>query len=279
MNGTNVLSIPMYNNGFLTATGYRQGCGYNTKIYWGTEMLASSPDIISAMANAYYGIRLYSPKYHDWMTPQLRVEILEALKEMSLLIDPRHFTSRNEGLVKNITTLGMQWSLNNKVEVNIDPGISEPEKVVEDFRNAFFKSERLSVHIKLVSSFKGDYKDDLLEVTLTGDEKKGIHQLGIGESFLPIEEFGKEWIENARVNFTKCQLSSKRMETIIHKYEGVVVNKPDELTDPLKTGTGRPPSDFVLRGNGYKLEITGNVICLSGGDINIESPVLNIHNK
>lgn len=129
----NVVRIPLYNLGNLSCVGYREGCGYNVKVYWGDYELASKPSLTQALDFAYIGVRLFSPTHREWLTNNLRLEICESLIKARLLIDGNHSVERSpvlsEGFLKHWKTdeSGVDYYL--EVRLARDPGKIEDDIV------------------------------------------------------------------------------------------------------------------------------------------------------
>ncbi|BEH89803.1 hypothetical protein [Klebsiella phage phiKp_32] len=129
----NVVRIPLYNLGNLSCVGYREGCGYNVKVYWGDYLLASKPNLTQALDFAYIGVRLFSPTHSEWLTNDLRLTICESLIKARLLIDGNHSVERSsvlsEGFLKHWKTdeSGVDYYL--EVRLARDPGKIEDDIV------------------------------------------------------------------------------------------------------------------------------------------------------
>ncbi len=117
----NVVRIPLYNLGNLSCVGYREGCGYNVKVYWGDYLLASKPNLTQALDFAYIGVRLFSPIHSEWLTNDLRLAICESLIKARLLIDGNHSVERSsvlsEGFLKHWKTdkSGVEYYLETRL--------------------------------------------------------------------------------------------------------------------------------------------------------------------
>lgn len=114
-NNINVTPISLYTKGHLHAVGYPTHNSKNVKIFWGNVEIASAPDLNMATANAYLGIRLMSPKYAEWLTPDLREDVLKELLAMSYLVDDGLYRTK-EGIAKNLK-LGIGWYLITEPDV------------------------------------------------------------------------------------------------------------------------------------------------------------------
>lgn len=127
----NVVRIPLYNLGNLSCVGYREGCGYNVKIYWGDYVLASKPNLTQALDFAYIGVRLFSPIHSEWLTNDLRLAICESLIKARLLIDGNHSVERSsvlsEGFLKHWKTgeSGVEYYLEARLA-------NKPGKIQDD---------------------------------------------------------------------------------------------------------------------------------------------------
>lgn len=289
MASTNVISIPMYNKGYLTAYGYREGCGYNTKIFWGTELLASSSSLIASISNAYVGVRLMSPKFHGWLTPELRVEILDGLIEMGSLVFPKELHWSNEGLLKNLK-VGMKWFLDNKLEIKLGEGCINPIGTIEEIKNDFFKSERLTVHISLLTDFKDDVSKDLLSVSLQEEAKKDTIQMCVKEDNLPVHMFGRDWTNRAVTSFNGFRRISSPSHPIYPTTEKLPW--PEKMGMGIKVGDHPEPARFVSRSpsnlhasfehksGDTTLLLNGNTISLqASGSVLVNAPKINIENN
>lgn len=82
---TNVIKIPMYNKGSLSCVGYREGCGYNVKVFWGDIELSSSRNLEEALKAAYCGVRAFHFWFEEWLTVDLRRVICSELEEAIFL--------------------------------------------------------------------------------------------------------------------------------------------------------------------------------------------------
>lgn len=134
----NVIRVPLYNLDHLSCVGYREGCGYNVKVYWGDYELASRPNLTKALDYAYIGVRLYSPVFKDWLTNDLRLTICEALIKARLLIDGDHSVERSsvltDGLLKYWLTdeSGVEYYLETRLA-------NKPGKIEDDLIQLILK--------------------------------------------------------------------------------------------------------------------------------------------
>lgn len=295
MASTNVYSIPLYTKGYLSAVGYREGCGYNAKIFWGAELLASHSSLMDAALSAYIGTRLYSPKFHSWMNQELRVEILEELEKMSLLIFPTEIHATNDGLMKTLKT-GMKWFLDNKLEIKLGDDAINPVETIQIIKNEFMKSERLSVHIKMLTDFKTNPKEDMFCVSLGEDTPKKKLQMRIMEDNLSVSLFGNQWINKAVDSFNsfrrisaqpgegypvhgtmdKTILSKKISPVDIESYRSTGVNKLNAMFDGAVTNKQPPTIELKTNTGDFSLNLNGNTISMVGGDMLVSAPKINI---
>lgn len=279
MASTNVYSIPLYNKGFLSAVGYREGCGYNAKIFWGSELLASRPSLEDAIITAYIGTRLYSPRFHSWMAHYIRVEILDELEKMSNLIFPSKIQAGNEALVKNLK-LGMKWFLDNKLEVKVADDAVDPVKTIEIIRNEFMKSDRLIVNIKLLSDFTTNPREDLLSVSVGEEAPKKTLQMCVMEENLPVHLFGPNWTSNAINSFNSFRrISAQPGEPVPVLGTLSKMAMPDGLA-PVDIGTWRSAVtnklqatfDLKPKTGDLTLNLNGNTISMNSDSLTISAP-------
>jgi len=295
MSNVHTQTIPLYNKGALSATGYRIGSGYNVKLNYGTIELASKPSLYDCILHSYIGIRLKSPKFHDWLTEELREQILRELGEMDTLIDGRITSYRNEGL-KEILSKGMKWEINNTLQINIDQADLQPEERIREVRDMFFndflKATKLVVHIRMTSPFKD--KADLFEVSLFEDKQHDKPYMSVMESNLPSSLFNREWIDNAKNSFNAYRRASAPVQLGINPavYHPLAPLHPG-IQDPVQQpglgispytnkpftyGTGTP-AQFKLYGETGDIDVTLNGSTVSfqaSGDVSARAPQINV---
>jgi len=295
MSNVHTQTIPLYNKGALSATGYRIGSGYNVKLNYGTIELASKPSLYDCILHSYIGIRLKSPKFHDWLTEDLRTQILRELGEMDTLIDGRITSYRNEGL-KEILSKGMKWEINNTLQLNIDQDDLQPEERIREakelFFNDFLKAPKLVVHIRMTSPFRD--KEDLFEVSLFEDKQHDKPYMSVMESNLPSSLFNREWIDNAQNSFNAYRRASAPVQrefnpAVYHPlaplHPGVQmpaqqfgVEISPYTNKPYLPGTGTP-AQFKLYGKTGDVDITLNGSTVSfqpSNEVSVEAPQINI---
>lgn len=294
MASTNVYSIPLYTKGYLSAVGYREGCGYGAKIFWGTELLASRPSLMDAALTAYIGTRLYSPKFHSWMNHELRAEILEELEKMSLLIFPTEIHATNDELMKTLKT-GMKWFLDNKLEIKLGDDAVNPVETIKIIKDEFMKSERLSVHIKMLTDFKTNPKEDMFCVSLGEDTPKKKLQMRIMEDNLPISLFGNQWINKAIDSFNSFRRISAQpgegypvhgtLEKTIfpekltpidtESYRSTGISKLNAMFSGAATNHQPPTLELKTDTGDFSLNLNGNTISMVGSNMTVSAPKIN----
>lgn len=170
-------TIPLYEKDELTVVGYPTHNSKNVKIYWAGGLLASAPDLVGAVSNAYIGIRLMSPKHNAWLkTVELRNKILKHLMDMDWLIADS--LSRNkEGIAKNLG-LGITWHLGEDVK----------DQKSNPFSGYVREKHQLENGNKLKDIL--NYKQDLLTVSIDfkdvcfpHDSFTSVRGLAIDETF------------------------------------------------------------------------------------------------
>jgi hypothetical protein len=294
MSNVHTQTIPLYNKGSLCAIGYRTGAGYNVKLNYGNVELASKPSLYECILHAYIGIRLKSPKFHAWLTDDLRAQVLKELDEMDKLIDGRITSYRNDGL-KEILSKGMKWEINNTLSIELDKNYPHPEETIQQFKELFFndflKATKLVVHIRMTSPFRD--KDDIFEVSLFEDKQHDKPYMSVMESNLPSSLFNREWIDNAKNSFNAYRRASAPVQPGLRPamYHPLAPVHPgiqmptqqfgvgiDEQNPLYSNGTGAP-AQFKLYGKTGEVDITlnGSTVSLhASGDISMEAPQINV---
>lgn len=180
MSNTNAVeptTIPLYEKDELTVVGYPTHNSKNVKIYWAGGLLASAPDLVGAVGNAYIGIRLMSPKHNAWLkTVELRNKILKHLMDMDWLIADS--LSRNkDGIAKNLG-LGITWHL----------GEDAKDQKSDPFNGYVREKHQLENGNKLKDIL--NYEQDLLTVSIDfkdvcfpHDSFTSVRGLAIDETF------------------------------------------------------------------------------------------------
>lgn len=170
-------TVPLYEKDELTVVGYPTHNSKNVKIYWAGGLLASAPDLVGAVSNAYIGIRLMSPKHNEWLkTVELRNKILKHLMDMDWLIADS--LSRNkDGIAKNLS-LGITWHL----------GEDAKDQKSDPFYGYVREKHQLENGNKLKDIL--NYEQDLLTVSIDfkdvcfpHDSFTSVRGLAIDESF------------------------------------------------------------------------------------------------
>lgn len=295
MSNLHTQTIPLYNKGALSAIGYRTGAGYNVKLNYGNVELASKPSLYDCILHSYIGIRLKSPKFHDWLTEEHRTNVLKELDEMDKLIDGRITSYRNEGL-KEILSKGMKWEVDNTLRFALDEKDPCPQERLQEIKELFFndflKAAKLVVHIRMVSPFRD--KDDIFEVSLFEDKQHDKPYMSVMESNLPSSLFNREWIDNAKNSFNAYRRASAPVQpgiipAMYHPLAPLhpgIQNPAQQLgvgispytNKPFNHDTGRP-AQFKLYGKTGDVDVTlqGSTVSLvASGDVTLETPQINI---
>jgi len=182
MSNTNAVeptTIPLYEKDELTVVGYPTHNSKNVKIYWAGGLLASAPDLVGAVSNAYIGIRLMSPKHNAWLkTVELRNKILKHLMDMDWLIADS--LSRNkDGIAKNLG-LGITWHL----------GEDAKDQKSDPLYGYIHEKHQLDNVERIKSKDILNYEHDLLTVSIDfkdmcfpHDSFTSVRGLAIDESF------------------------------------------------------------------------------------------------
>lgn len=295
MSNVHAKVFQLYNKDHISATAYSSGGSHSVQLRYGATILAERPTLKECMTHAYIGVRLKSPKFHDWLsTNALRFAILRDLVEMDELIDGKIFHESNSTLMTTLKQ-GMRWGLDNKLEVNLDPKLENPFEVIERLQEEFFKGTRLMVHIKLQSNPKliiGD--DDEFDVSLMEDKKTKETYMVVAENNLHHSCFNKEWIDNAKNSFNAYRRASAPVQPGINPamYHPLAplhpgIQNPAQqpglgispyTNKPFNHGTGTP-AQFKLYGKTGDVDVTlqgSTVSLIASGDVTLETPQINV---
>lgn len=246
--------IQLYKNSQLNIVANPEYEVTKIKIFWNNKEIYHGSDLLATYIGCYVGVRLYSPRFHGWMTPEMRIEILNALTTMEKLIYP-YDSHTLHTTVKNHLKNGMKWFIDNDLKVTLGEDCIDPVETIRKIREEFFKSEKLVTHISLASDSDGDPKEDLFNVRLSEDVTTKTLHMCIMENNLPVSMFGKQWIDKAIVSFNQFKRVTKSPYTV---YGTLEETRPNNITtDPRYTD--------IKNNSDISLFIGGNIVNMGGG--------------